>query len=141
MAIYAFDPITDPYAERVTQTDSPYSDIPACPVNGCVDFDSPFTVTAPGTFATYPDAADVYAPDVYSDDTVDGPWELVSGGYTGQYGYNGPIMHPSEYFGGGMARDILSEPGTYVIVEVADSDTGSFPDGDPIGWALLRYIG
>lgn len=44
-------------------------------------------------------------------------WDLMTG-YTGQYGYRGPIMHPSEYVGGGLADDILESPGMYVVVEV-----------------------
>lgn len=44
-------------------------------------------------------------------------WSLMSG-YTGQYGYNGPHMHQSEFIGGRMARDILETPGLYVVLEV-----------------------
>lgn len=42
-------------------------------------------------------------------------WALLNG-YSGQYGYRGPIMHPSEFIGGGMARDILARPGLYVAL-------------------------
>lgn len=99
-------------------------------LNSLVEFDCPFKVLGNGTIES---ANDYYAPEVY-DDSVESPWSLLSG-YTGQYGYNGPTMHPSEYLGGRMAVDILGRPGIYVIVEMRDED-GSYPDGDPIGWAV-----
>lgn len=62
-------------------------------------------------------------------------WELLQG-FTGQYGYNGPIMHPSEFIGGGLARYILENPGLYVAVII----DGLMPDADgepePVGWAV-----
>jgi hypothetical protein len=58
---------------------------------------------------------DVYAPTLYDDELDSDRWELLDG-YSGQYGYSGPVMHPSEFIGGGMARDILATPGTYVAV-------------------------
>lgn len=68
-------------------------------------------------------------------------WDLMTG-YTGQYGYRGPIMHPSEFVGGSLAEDILSAPGLYVVVEVSGlapedaEDTGD----DPIGWVVARKL-
>jgi hypothetical protein len=70
-------------------------------------------------------------------------WELMTG-YTGQYGYNGPCMHASEYIGGRMARDILETPGLYVAL-IVESDCGyteehcNDEDGcqcEPEGWAV-----
>lgn len=62
-------------------------------------------------------------------------WELLTG-YTRQYAYRGPINHPSEFIGGGMAEDILDKPGFYVVVEVM----GEGPDGqsepENIGWVV-----
>jgi hypothetical protein len=57
-------------------------------------------------------------------------------GCTGQYGYNGPIMHESEYVGGGMERRILETPGYYVCCAVYDQDD---EDGDyeAFGWVCL----
>lgn len=49
-------------------------------------------------------------------------WSLLSG-FTGQYGYNGPVMHPSEYVGGGLERHILETPGYYVVLEVGAYDS------------------
>jgi hypothetical protein len=70
-------------------------------------------------------------------------WKLMSG-YTGQYSYNGPVMHPSEYIGGRMATDILETPGDYVALvqesdcggteENCDADSGC--DCEPGGWVV-----
>ena len=83
-------------------------------------------------------------PDFYVDsdgkDTVESngaEWTFLSG-YTGQYSYNGPVMHVSEYIGAGMARDILEAPGWYAAIEVKDGDTWEYPDGDPIGWVVAH---
>ena len=105
-----------------------------------VEFDTPFIVRPGGTIEPAPA---VYAPSVFHDDetdvTVDGPdWRPLRG-YTGQYGYSGAVMHPSEYLGGRLAADILAEPGVYVVVavEVMPDDDDDSPE--PAGWAVLRY--
>jgi hypothetical protein len=86
-----------------------------------MEFDCPIEVHADGRVTDGP--AGVYAPDLY-DDELDtsgpvgngwGAWELLDG-YSGQDRYAGPIMHDSEFIGGGMARDILDQPGVYVAV-------------------------
>lgn len=46
-------------------------------------------------------------------------WELETG-WTGQYGYNGPGMHESEYVGGYLADHILAAPGLWVAVPIID---------------------
>lgn len=63
-------------------------------------------------------------------------WTLLAG-YTGQHGYRGPVMHPSEFIGGRLAEDILARPGLYVAIvaealplEEDDQDT------EPAGWAV-----
>lgn len=58
-------------------------------------------------------------------------WRLLTG-FTGQYGYAGPIMHPSEYIGGGLERHILENPGYHVAVVVYDDS----PDSEVVGWAV-----
>jgi hypothetical protein len=109
-------------------------------LNSAVEFDSPFRVNDDGTIS---DAyGEHYAPDVYLSESTDieiesDDWEALTG-YTGQYGYNGAVMHPSEYLGGGLARDVLDTPGVYVVVEVRDLDN-DYPEGDPIGWAILKH--
>jgi len=98
-------------------------------------------------------SAGVYAPEVSvdldddgqmisldpSDIQIDSRWSLLTG-YSGQYGYSGPIMDPAEFIGGGLERDIRSTPGIYVAVRVI----GLRPDGssdcgdDIVGWAVAR---
>lgn len=101
------------------------------------DFGHPFMVTVDGDLV---DAlADVYAPEVFHDDVSDiqvgGHGWTPLRGYTGQHGYRGPVMHPSEYLGGRLADDILATPGVYVVcaVDVLDGE-----DSEPAGWAVLR---
>lgn len=67
-----------------------------------------------------------------------GGWDLLSG-YTGQQGYNGPVLHFSEYIGGKLAEDILSTPGTYgaTFVDVFDDVTGGYV---PMGWVVARKL-
>lgn len=83
------------------------------------------------------------APDGTDEFELSEGWTLMSG-YTGQHGYNGPVMHASEFIGGRMARDILSTPGYYVLLEVQADCNGtedgcSIEDGcncEPAGWAV-----
>jgi len=76
------------------------------------------------------DAGGIYAPSLY-DGELDGPsWTLLDG-YSGQDRYSGPIMHPSEYLSGRLARDVLANPGYYVALVDYSSD-GSEPEG----WAI-----
>lgn len=90
-----------------------------------VEFDLPFRVDEVGNVEV---AGDVYAPDVFHDEqhsmTIDGipyrdseEWEALTG-WTGQHGYNGPVMHQSEFLGGGLAQHVLDTPGVYVVVAV-----------------------
>lgn len=101
-----------------------------------MEFDHVVTVASDGSVV---DASTIYAPEVSASDEEpfvmggDG-WEVLRG-FTGQYGYRGHVLHPSEYIGGALERHILENPGHYVAVEVRDED-GGFPDGDPIGWAV-----
>jgi len=109
-----------------------------------VEFDVPFTVGHSGNVYN-PATRDVHAPSVWHDETddivIDGEgWEALTG-YTGQYSYNGAVMHASEQLSGRLADDILTTPGTYVlvVVEVLEDDgedTGEYPE--PAGWAVLR---
>jgi hypothetical protein len=103
---------------------------------------------------TITEPRDVHAPEVYVDTDADGQilpehdaamikmlrehgWILMNG-YSGQQGYSGPIMHPSESIGGGIERDIRERPGLYVVVIVTCN--GPDDDGDsesePAGWAV-----
>lgn len=76
--------------------------------------------------------SDVYAPDLHDGELSDKNWELMDG-YSGQSGYSGPIMHQSEFVGGGLEIDILGTPGLYVTVVDYPLD-----DTEPEGWAVAR---
>ncbi len=110
---------------------------PATPeqLSAKMDFDHPIRVNADGTIS---DAPGTYAPSLDSEDLDSDEWELITGGYTQQYGYNGPIMHASEQIGGRLAEDILAEPGVYVsLVANAEPDDDD-DDPEPEGWAIAR---
>lgn len=91
---------------------------------------------------------DIWAPDVH--DNLDGTVEIMSphgskqwalmNGYSGQDRYAGPVMHASEFVGGGMERDILATPGLYVTVVVyCDVEDDEDEDDNISGWAVA-YI-
>lgn len=107
-------------------------------LNSLVEFDSAFIVTSEGIEP----AASLYVPTVYNDDATDiyiesNEWEALTG-YTGQYSYNGAVLHSSEYLGGGLARDILEDVGgIYAITTVEDSEDLD----NPAGWCVLKYVG
>ncbi len=109
---------------------------PATPehLSSAMDFDHPIRVNSDGTIS---DAPGAYAPSLYGEDLDSNEWELVTGGYTQQYGYNGPIMHASEQIGGRLAEDILAEPGVYVSL-VANAEPDDDDDPEPEGWAIAR---
>ena len=102
-----------------------------------IDMDGPFTVTTCHVVTDWHEG--LHAPEAcWSEDggleVLSDEWEAWSTGMCNQWGYTGPIMHPSEYLGGGMAQTLLDEPGTYVITEVVDLDD---PDA-PVGWIMLK---
>lgn len=105
-----------------------------------VEFYSPFLVL-PGNGAYTPVVRGVFylAPDVTHNEKTGAvsiwsdEWEAITG-YSGQHGYSGPCMHPSEFLGGRMAGDVLDTPGVYVLVEPVDEDTLEGIDM----WVLLK---
>lgn len=129
-------------------------------LNDRMEFDHVIRVHADGSIT---EADGVYAPEVNIDLDSDGQivgsaeqdmidsvsragWELMTG-YTGQYSYSGPIMHPSEYIGGDLAKDIMAAPGFYVAVEVRGllgmaeedmTDDDHATEDAPIGWVVAR---
>lgn len=105
-----------------------------------VEFDHVFTVMSGGTVTDGPSG--IVAPESNDGQLSGDGWEYVDG-YSGQYSYSGPIMHPSEFLGGRMERDILSSPGIYaVVVDYASPEDGEEDDGDNVsGWAAVRYTG
>lgn len=115
-----------------------------------VEFDSPFLVHDDGKHISREDS--VYGPellignDIQEDKkklTVPFPgypqWELVSG-FSGQDSYPGPVMHDSEFLGGGMARWVMENPGIYVMTSVMWDDESD--PGLPMiqGWALSHLV-
>lgn len=113
------------------------------------EFDTLYSIDRHGNVSDY--AEPLMAPDVTlapasaDVDTWEG-WHTLAG-HTGQYGYRGAVMHPSEQWGH-WAIDALSEaadtcdPETlavFAVVEVRDED-GSYPDGDAIGWAVAYRL-
>lgn len=60
-------------------------------------------------------------------------WGLLRG-YTGQDRYTGAFMHPSEFVGGGLERDILAEAGFYVCLPIRAGHDGEW-EGD---WAVAH---
>jgi hypothetical protein len=114
-------------------------------LNAIMSFDHPIRVHDDGTVTDGLDG--IYAPTLCDDELDDSQWEFFSTGYTGQYGYRGPIMHNSEFIGGRLADDILSTPGVYAAV-VADWSCGEDSDDcedsgcdHAEGWAVVRLIG
>lgn len=108
------------------------------PLNELVEFDCPFRVTEDGQVETGPFEG-VYAPEVHHDDESDvviegDGWWAWSTGYTGQFGYAGPVMHASEFIGGRMERDLLEEPGVYVVTSVETLDDSE----EAAGWIVLK---
>lgn len=108
-----------------------------------MDFDHPVRVDTDGT-VTDEGLENVHAPELMDETIYSDEWEFFSTGYTGQYGYNGPILHNSEQIGGGLERDILASPGVYVaVVAQWTAEEGAGDDGSSTsieGWAVLKLI-
>ena len=88
------------------------------------------------------DRNDLYAPNLYEEYLDDDKWELLNG-FSGQYNYSGPIMHNSEFIGGGLEKYILDNPGVYVALvaywEPSDDDKlNGILDNNSEGWSIAR---
>lgn len=105
------------------------------------------------TDGTVSHIGDAYTEDgrTLSDVSGDLAWQAVDG-LSGQYGYSGPIMHPSENLSEHTVRGLLD--GLYQCVVVTyigpcedhgddwEACEGSSCDTAPEeGWALMRYVG
>ena len=97
-----------------------------------LDFDHVVTIDAMGTLSdatvNAPYAPECYNPDSRSIIAPDG-WALITGGLTGQHGYNGPWLHDSEMIEGGVEEHVYAHArehggGYYVAVY------GQFPCTD-----------
>jgi hypothetical protein len=114
-----------------------WSDYRVTTLSDLMAFDHVISVHVDGTITEPNRVQDV--PEAVYDDELSAPegWELLTG-YTGQYSYNGPTMHASEYIGGGLARDILATPGYYVAL-VSYVLTEEDDDSDDVaGWCVAH---
>jgi len=108
-------------------------------LNDIMDLDHVIEVLEDGSINT---DTELYAPSITATEgeepDVDAAeeWQLLSG-YTGQYSYNGPVMHDSEYIGGRLAADILAKPGFYVAVPVVWLDVPEDEDNME-GWVVAH---
>jgi hypothetical protein len=100
-------------------------------LNGRMEFDHVVEVHADGSVTD----TDLHAPGLYDDEVQSDDWELMNG-YSGQYGYSGPMMHDSEYIGGGLERDILAQPGYYVALVNYVTTEDPEDDDNMSGWAV-----
>jgi hypothetical protein len=96
-----------------------------------MEFDHVIRVHDDGTVTSVPGAR---VPELFDEELYSPEWSLMNG-YSGQYGYAGPIMHSSEFIGGGLERDILAQPGLYVSL-VSYVTTEDEDDDDISGWAV-----
>ncbi len=98
-----------------------------------MDFDHVIRVHDDGTIT---EPKGIYAPELDGEEFVGGydDWELLRG-FTGQYSYSGPVMHPSEFIGGGLERHIRETPGYYVALVVAEINDET-DESDAYGWAV-----
>jgi hypothetical protein len=108
-------------------------------LNTIMEFDHVIYVDNDGTVSD--GLPELYAPELYVDEdgndifeAGDDGWTLMDG-YSGQYGYSGPVMHPSEFIGGRLAEDILERPGWYVAIV---AETLGDDETEPAGWAVAR---
>ena len=120
-------------------------------LNDIMEFDHVIKVAEDGTISDATDVVENFELRIELTDSGDwqdafflpAGWELLTG-FTGQYSYNGPVMHSSEFIGGGLERHIRETPGYYVAL-VVESDCGGTEDGcsaedgcncEPAGWAI-----
>ena len=105
------------------------------------EFDHVFRVLEGGRIEDRPEPGNIWAPEVYDEEIISDEWEWFSANYTGQYSYNGPIMHASEQFSGSLYSDVMETPGTYVLV-VSESDyregLEEWEETEPCGWGVLK---
>ena len=65
-------------------------------------------------------------------------WEFVSQGWTGQYGYNGPVMHNSEYIGERIAERLAELAEDYLAFAVVAVDCEDLEGESELdGWVIV----
>lgn len=122
---------------RVIDTDEGYNHLDVHAPEVVIDYDGPF---ADGQILDEHDAAMVEYLRIQG-------WEVLTG-YSGQHGYSGPVMHTSEFIGGGIEDRIREEPGYWVALTVEihpKEDDPEYNDGngesEAAGWVVARKIG
>jgi len=96
-----------------------------------MEFDHVIRVHEDGTIS---EPEGFWAPEFYDSRCFDKSWTMLTG-YSGQYSYSGPVMHDSEYIGGGLAEDMLDRPGVYVAVTHTYSGESEGEDVQE-GWGI-----
>jgi len=109
-------------------------------LNSTMSFDRVIRIEDGEVITFIPDDREYWPPDVHWADGLefdDDEWSLMEG-YTGQYGYSGPVMHGSEYIGGRMEDDIKAKDGFYVAIVVNDILTDENEDDYDVtvGWVV-----
>lgn len=113
-------------------------------LNAEMDFDHIIYSHGDGTISDVNPYVSLRDPDIYTceqedgtwtEASAEGPWSLLTG-FTGQYAYNGPQMHASEYIGGGLARHILETPGFYIATVVTPLPLDDEGDDAPDTWVV-----
>jgi hypothetical protein len=112
-------------------------------LNDIMEFDHVIRVHEDGTVS---EPEGFYAPNLLDSELDDTSWTLFTKGYSGQHNYTGPVMHDSEFIGGDLAMDILSNPGVYVAVVChhdCDCDGEDHQEQECEttieGWAVARF--
>lgn len=109
-----------------------------------MDFDHIIYSHGDGTISDVNPYVSLWGPDTYTCEqedgtwtevSVEGPWSLLTG-FTGQYAYNGPQMHASEYIGGDLARHILETSGFYMAGAVTTLPLSDEGDDAPDTWVV-----
>ena len=118
-------------------------------IDAQTSLDTSFRIDENGTVVS---GEGVYPPDVecYSDGKIDiqdrhREWEPVTG-FSGQYGYSGPMMHASEAMdGSSMELYVRENPGVYAVVNPLNGDYDPYGEDDDINndsytdsWVLLK---
>lgn len=97
-------------------------------LNDLMEFDHVIQVLPGGGIIDAP--ADVYAPDLHDGELGGEGWTFLDG-FSGQQGYSGPLMHQSEFVGGGMETYIREHPGLYVTLV-----NYLYDEEEPTEWAV-----
>ena len=85
-------------------------------------------------YTDYLDSSEVDEPGI----TFNG-WEPIRD-ITGQHGYNGAVMHPSEYIGTVLCRRMAEDGGLFRVEYVTELDDETEDEINLVGWCLLKRV-